>query len=54
MCTRWRAPASASKWRMGFNSTFKGLNSKEKNVVRNREWTVDMLWAEREGTVDGP
>jgi hypothetical protein len=24
--TKWRAPASASKWRMGFNSAFKGLN----------------------------
>ena len=24
--TKWRAPASASKWRMGFNSVFKGLN----------------------------
>ena len=24
--TKWWAPASASKWRMGFNSAFKGLN----------------------------
>ena len=23
--TIWRAPTNASKWRMGFNSTFKGL-----------------------------
>jgi hypothetical protein len=23
--TKWWAPASASKWQMGFNSTFKGL-----------------------------
>ena len=23
--TIWRAPINASKWRMGFNSTFKGL-----------------------------
>ena len=23
--TTWRAPTNASKWRMGFNSTFKGL-----------------------------
>jgi hypothetical protein len=23
--TKWRAPASASKWQMGFNSAFKGL-----------------------------
>jgi hypothetical protein len=23
--TKWRAPASDSKWRMGFNSAFKGL-----------------------------
>ena len=25
MWTIWRAPNSASKWRMGFNSAFKGL-----------------------------
>ena len=25
MWTIWRAPTSASKWRMGFNSAFKGL-----------------------------
>ena len=25
--TKWWAPASASKWRMGFNSAFKGLES---------------------------
>ena len=24
--TRWRTPTNASKWRMGFNSAFKGLN----------------------------
>ena len=24
--TMWRAPTNARKWRMGFNSTFKGLN----------------------------
>jgi hypothetical protein len=24
--TKWWAPASASKWRMGFNPAFKGLN----------------------------
>jgi hypothetical protein len=24
--TKWWAPASDSKWRMGFNSEFKGLN----------------------------
>jgi hypothetical protein len=23
--TKWWAPAGASKWRMGFNSAFKGL-----------------------------
>ena len=26
-CTIWRAPTNASKWRMGFNSAFKGLIS---------------------------
>ena len=25
--TIWRAPTSASKWRMGFNSAFKGLSN---------------------------
>jgi hypothetical protein len=25
--TKWRAPTSDSKWRMGFNSAFKGLNN---------------------------
>ena len=25
--TVWRAPTNASKWRMGFNSAFKGLNT---------------------------
>ena len=24
--TIWRSPTNASKWRMGFNSAFKGLN----------------------------
>jgi hypothetical protein len=27
--TKWRAPTSASKWRIGFNSAFKGLKAKE-------------------------
>ena len=26
--TIWRTPTNASKWRMGFNSAFKGLNSR--------------------------
>jgi hypothetical protein len=37
-CTKWRAPASAGKWRMGFNSAFKGLIELmvfEKNVLRD-------------------
>ena len=25
--TTWRAPTNASKWRMGFNSAFKGLST---------------------------
>ena len=28
--TIWRAPTNASKWRMGFNSAFKGLTSSDK------------------------
>jgi hypothetical protein len=31
--TKWRAPTSASKWRMGFNSVFKGLNKSVENLV---------------------
>jgi hypothetical protein len=27
--TKWWAPTNASKWRMGFNSVFKGLNSSQ-------------------------
>ena len=27
--TKWRAPTNASKWRMGFNSAFKGLKEIE-------------------------
>ena len=30
--TIWRAPTNASKWRMGFNSAFKGLISCSINV----------------------
>jgi hypothetical protein len=26
MSTKWWAPASASKWQIGFNSAFKGLS----------------------------
>jgi hypothetical protein len=26
--TKWRSPTNASKWRMGFNSAFKGLKKK--------------------------
>ena len=33
--TKWWAPASASKWQMGFNSAFKGLiKNKHTSVVR--------------------
>ena len=30
--TIWRAPTNASKWRMGFNSVFKGLISDNHHV----------------------
>ena len=33
--TIWRAPTNASKWRMGFNSAFKGLTL---NAVKPKEW----------------
>ena len=31
--TIWRAPTDASKWRMGFNSAFKGLSQFEMNQI---------------------
>ena len=31
--TKWRAPASASKWQMGFNSAFKGLSIQDSCIV---------------------
>ena len=31
--TIWRAPTNASKWRMGFNSAFKGLSCWRKTVL---------------------
>jgi hypothetical protein len=31
--TKWWAPASASKWRMEFNSAFKGLSHKAYRLV---------------------
>ena len=35
MWTIWRTPTNASKWRMGFNSAFKGL-IKSITVILNR------------------
>jgi hypothetical protein len=35
--TKWWAPASASKWRMGFNSAFKGLKT---NISRTEFYTA--------------
>ena len=32
--TIWRAPTNASKWRMGFNSAFKGLIYKTKEKYK--------------------
>jgi hypothetical protein len=36
--TIWRAPTNASKWRMGFNSAFKGLNKTFICVMRVCSW----------------
>jgi hypothetical protein len=33
--TKWWAPASASEWRMGFNSAFKGLTT-----IRNTKYKL--------------
>jgi hypothetical protein len=35
--TKWWASASASKWRMGFNSAFKGLNKIAWNLTLNKK-----------------
>ena len=37
--TIWRAPTKASKWRMEFNSAFKGLNllKRHRNIFRCRK-----------------
>ena len=35
--TRWRAPTNVSKWRMGFNSAFKGLKRKFHNPTAGRQ-----------------
>jgi hypothetical protein len=32
MSTKWWAPASARKWRMGFNSMFKGIRKNRRYV----------------------
>ena len=41
--TIWRAPTNASKWRMGFNSAFKGLNMDRRNLtltaINKNVWT---------------
>ena len=37
--TKWWAPASASKWHMGFNSAFKGLKKlSENHRITRVEW----------------
>ena len=33
--TIWRAPTNVSKWRMGYNSAFKGLNLLNQQHVRD-------------------
>ena len=33
--TIWRAPTNASKWRMGFNSAFKGLKQVLRKEILN-------------------
>jgi hypothetical protein len=42
--TKWWAPSNASKWRMGFNSAFKGLKrqivEKGINMERNQRITT--------------
>ena len=43
--TIWRAPTNASKWRMGFNSAFKGLNHlRQRNTKKTKvRWPSRLL-----------
>ena len=38
--TIWRTPTNASKWRMGFNSAFKGLNKKDQSTFQNEAYNT--------------
>jgi hypothetical protein len=41
--TIWRAPTNASKWRMGFNSAFKGLIAVSGNILIVQAGPVTIL-----------
>ena len=41
--TKWRAPTNASKWRMGFNSAFKGLNSGGEHISRQKTYRLESI-----------
>ena len=43
--TIWRAPTNASKWRMGFNSAFKGLIYcvRDRKMLPSNETQEDVL-----------
>ena len=43
--TIWRAPTNASKWRMGFNSAFKGL--KPTGYVMHQQFNIQQLYVLR-------
>jgi len=45
MWTKWWAPASASKWRMGFNSAFKGLSSCAKAIKKTTVLSFSVIEA---------
>ena len=52
--TIWRAPTNASKWRMGFNSAFKGLKCSRLRITcragysdKTSDWTWFDSWQEQ-------
>ena len=50
--TIWRAPTNASKWRMGFNSAFKGITSFQLCIVLSDKYVVES-YQKREGKPEG-
>ena len=46
--TIWRAPTNASKWRMGFNSAFKGLREERRLKVFEKRLLWRVFWPKKD------